>query len=46
MVSSVHTHGVVHDTTRFVHAMFDRHVYVVNVIEYIQTVNTRKILFY
>ena len=42
MASSVHTHSVVHDTTRFGHAMFDWYVYVVNVIEYIQTVNTRQ----
>ena len=39
-VSSVHAHGVVHDPTWFGHAMFDRYVYVVNLIEYIQTVNT------
>ena len=39
------THGVVHDTTRFGHAMFDRYVYVINVIEYIQTVNTRQNIF-
>ena len=31
--SSVHEHSVVHDTTRFRHAMFDRYVYVVNIIE-------------
>ena len=31
-----------HDTTWFGHAMFDRHVYVVNVIEYIETVNTHR----
>ena len=34
--SSVHTHGVVHNTTRFGHAMFDRYMYVVNVTEYLQ----------
>ena len=34
--SSVHTHGIVPDTTRFGHAMFDRYVYVVNIIEYLQ----------
>ena len=33
---SVHAYGVVHDTTRFGHAMFDRYVYVVNIIEYLQ----------
>ena len=46
MASSVHADGVVHDTTRFGHAVFDRYVHVVNVIEYIQIVNTRKRLSY
>ena len=45
MTSSVHTHGVVHETTRVGHAMFDRYVYVINVIEYIQTFNTRQNIF-
>ena len=45
MASSVHAHSVVHDTTRFGHAIFDRYVYVINVIEYIQTVNTRQVCF-
>ena len=31
--SSMHAHSVVHDETWFGHAMFDRYVYVVNVIE-------------
>ena len=39
---SVHTHGVVHDTTRVGHAMY---VYVINVTEYIQTVITRQNMF-
>ena len=34
-----------HDTTRFGHAMFDRYVYVINVIENIQTVDTRQNMF-
>ena len=34
--SSVHTHDVDYDTTRFGHAKFDRYVYVVNLIEYLQ----------
>ena len=38
--SSVSAYGDVHVTARFGHAMFDRYVYVDNVIEYIQTVNT------
>ena len=46
MASSVHADGVVHDTTRFGHALFDRYVHVVNVIEYIQIVNTRTRLSY
>ena len=37
------THTVfAHDTTRFWHAIFDRYVYVINVIENIQTVDTRQ----
>ena len=40
------THTVfAHDTTRFRHAIFDRYVYVINVIENIQTVDTREIMF-
>ena len=31
---AVHAHDVVHDTTWFGHAIFDRCVYVVNFIEY------------
>ena len=34
-----------HDTTRFGHAIFDRYVYVINVIENIQTVDTRQTMF-
>ena len=34
-----------HDTTRFGHAIFDRCVYVINVIENIQTVDTRRTIF-
>ena len=34
-----------HDTTRFGHAIFDRYVYVINVIENIQTVYTRQFMF-
>ena len=35
------THTVfAHDTTRFGHAIFDMYVYVINVIENIQTVDT------
>ena len=45
MASSVHAHSVVYDTTWFGYAVFDRYVYVVNVIEYIQTVNTRQNVF-
>ena len=41
----VHAHSVVHDRTRFGHAIFDRYVYVVNVIEYLQTVNTWQNMF-
>ena len=40
--SSVHAHSVVHDRARFEHAMIDRYVYVINVIENIQTVDTRQ----
>ena len=40
------THTVfAHDTTRFGHAIFDRYVYVINVIENIQTVDTRQNMF-
>ena len=40
------THTVfAHDTTRFGHAIFDRYVYVINVIEDIQTVDTRQTMF-
>ena len=40
------THTVLaHDTTRFGHAIFDRYVYVINVIENIQTVDTRQTMF-
>ena len=35
-VSSALAHGVVYDTTRFGHAMFDRYVHVVNLIVYLQ----------
>ena len=45
MASSVQAHSVFHDTTLFGHAMFDRYVYVINGIEYIQTVNTRQNMF-
>ena len=40
----VHTHSVAKDTTWFVHAIFDRYVYVINIIENIQTVDTRQIM--
>ena len=43
--SSVHAHSVVHDRARCEHAMFDRYVYVINVIENIQTVDTRQTMF-
>ena len=43
--SSVHAHSVVHDRARFEHAMFDRYVYVINVLENIQTVDTRQTMF-
>ena len=43
--SSVHAHSVVHDRARFEHAMFDRCVYMINVIENIQTVDTRQTMF-
>ena len=40
------THKVfAHDTTRFGHAIFDRYVYVINVIENIQTVDTWQTMF-
>ena len=40
------THTVfAHDTTRFGHAIFDRYVYVINVIENIQTFDTRQTMF-
>ena len=40
------THSVfAHDTTRFGHAIFNRYVYVINVIESIQTVDTRQAMF-
>ena len=40
------THTVfAHDTTRFGHAIFDRYVYVINVIENIQTVDTIQTMF-
>ena len=40
------THTVfAHDTTRFGHAIFDRYVYVITVIENIQTVDTRQTMF-
>ena len=45
MASSVNAHNVVHDTTWFGHAMFDRYVYVISVIEYILTVNPRQKMF-
>ena len=34
-----------HDTIRFGHAIFDRYVHVINVIENIQTVDTRQTVF-
>ena len=34
-----------HDTTRFWHAIFDRYVYVINVIENIETVYTGQTRF-
>ena len=37
-------HGIVHGTARFGHAMFVRYLYMVNVVEYIQTVNTKHVL--
>ena len=40
------THAVfAHDAMRFEHAIFDRYVYVINVIENIQTVDTRQTMF-
>ena len=40
------THKVfAHDTTRFGHAIFDRYVCVINVIENIQTVDTKQTMF-
>ena len=40
------THTVfAHDTTRFGHAIFNRYVYVINVIESIQNVDTRQTMF-
>ena len=40
------THTVfAHDTTRFGHAIYDRYVYVINVIENMQTVDTRQAMF-
>ena len=36
MASSVHAHNVVHGRARFEQAMFDRNVYEVDVIEYLQ----------
>ena len=45
MASSVHAHSVAHNTTRFGHAVFDRYVYVINVIENIQTIDTRQTMF-
>ena len=39
------THSIVHDTTRFGHAIFDKHVYVINIIENIQTVDTGQTMF-
>ena len=40
------THTVfAHDTTRFGHAKFDRYVYMINVIENTQTVDTRQAMF-
>ena len=41
-ISSLHAHGIIPDTTWCGHVMFDQYVYVFNVIEYIQTVNTRR----
>ena len=38
------THGVVHYSKQFEHAVFDRYVYVVNFIKYIQAVNTKQIM--
>ena len=43
--SSLHAHSVVHDRARFEHVMFDRYVYVINVLENIQIVDTRKTMF-
>ena len=42
MASSVHAHSVAHDKTCFGHAIFDRYVYMINLIENIQTVDTRQ----
>ena len=40
------THTVfAHNTTRFGHAIFDRYVCVINVIENIQTVDTKATMF-
>ena len=40
------THTVfAHDTTRVGHTIFSRYVYVINVIESIQTVDTRQTMF-
>ena len=38
-------YSVAHNTTWFGHAIFDRYVYVINVIENIQTVDTRQTMF-
>ena len=43
-VQCMHT-AFAHDTTRFRHAIFNRNVYVINVIESIQTVDTRQTMF-
>ena len=43
--SSVHAHSVVHDRARFEHAMLDRYVYAINVLENVQTVDTRQTMF-
>ena len=39
------THSVAHETKRFGHAIVDRYVYVINVIENIQAVDTRQTMF-
>ena len=39
------TYNDAHNTTWFGHAIFDRYVYVINVIENIQTVDTRQTMF-